>query len=80
MDTTTEVQLALQKLIEIGRKSYKPEAQPTNAQCIGMAISRICDDPTFTMEIAAEHAEDWNLHCECKEIRNMIDLIRVGLN
>jgi hypothetical protein len=73
MKNKANIEAALKVLIVEGKKSFNLDYSPSNAECIAMAISAVESDPTFTLEIAASHAEDWNFHAEVALIRKMIN-------
>lgn len=63
---------ALATLIKEGRKAFCEDAKVSDAECIGLAISRKiykCDE---LLEIAASGLEDWNHHTECGILRKLI--------
>lgn len=71
--TNEEIQEALNTLILAGRFSYKVDAEPSGAQCLGQAISSVTDNCNFLIEAAAEHCEDWNWHGLAKHLRDLVE-------
>jgi hypothetical protein len=69
--TNEEVENAFRTLILAGRFSYKVEAEPSGAQCLGQAVSHVSDNCSFLIEAAAEHCEDWNGHSLAKHLRDL---------
>jgi hypothetical protein len=59
-------------LIEIGRESYKPEAHPTAAQCLGTAVYRRFRS-IDAIELAATICEENNFHEVAKRLRNFFN-------
>ena len=74
MNTNDKIESLLNELAEIGKESYIPEAQNSISRWakIGMAISRVSDNPRKGFDLIYEWLEDWNYHASCA----VIDWIR----
>lgn len=66
------IESALATLIKEGRKAFHEDAKVSDAECIGLSLSRKIHNPEDLLEIAASGLEDWNHHTECGILRKLI--------